>query len=513
MPLNDDVNDEFDGHLEDEYIFDANPPPGMELIGLATEPDRGSGSYAQDGRQEIAEDPVMMNGEAGIGGAGYTAIDGQSEIGEHGSGYIAADGPSEIGEHGSGYIAADGPSEIGFGGEIEGPMTPFDLFMEEPIRIGDGNVLDYQYEIGAGHYPIDGASELGSCAMYGPTEIGAGHYPIDGASELGAGHYPIDGGSEIGYGHYPTEGASEIGAAILKVVETARNNRQPAPPMRAVDVDAEPWSDEWLADEIIGAAVATEQPNSFPLTAKLLQAAGAGGATRIVRVDTEDSYKAFRAANSPEMSELAERVADMQHKLDQHIADPSAHEDVADDIEDLTVLGAEVEANEAEKTVELHMPRRFDGYVTAWREGDYVGASVVLPGQDGHARICTSIEPVEKCVAEMSHHAADAGVPASAVIGALEEMGCALGAGTILKEVAAAAPAILQRPEAAHKMPFEVRIEPKTSPAMTALMLLACMCKQGDAQACDEWKRLGAASAAPVRQAMAEAVELARAAA
>jgi hypothetical protein len=502
MPLNDDVDDEFDGHLEDEYVFDSNPPPGIEMLGVRVEPDRGSGSYAEDGRLEVLEDRVMENGE--IGGSGYTASDGQSEIGEHGSGYIAADGPSEIGEQGNGYIAAEGPSEIGFGGDDD--LSDDDL-------LGDANVLDYQYEIGAGHYPIDGASELG-----------AGHYPIDGASELGSaamygqteigyGHYPTEGLSELGSGHYPTEGASEIGRAILKVVEKARDNRQPAPPMRAVDVDSEGWDDGWLSDEIIGAAVASETPDAFPLTAKLLQAAGAGGEPRIVRVDTEASYKAFRAANSPEMAEMAERVADLQHKLDQHIADPSAHEDVEDDIADLTVLGAEVEAGEDAKRVQLFMPRRFDGFVTAWREGDFVCASLSLPGQDGEVRICTSIEPIRKCVAEMSHHAADAGVSASAVVGALEEMGCVLGAGTILKEVAASAPAILQRPEAVHKAPFEVRIEPKTSPAMTALLLLAHMCRQGDGQACEEWKRLGEASAPAVRQAMFEAVEIARAAA
>jgi len=58
-----------------------------------------------------------------------------------------------------------------------------------------------------------------------------------------------------------------------------------------------------------------------------------------------------------------------------------------------------------------------------------------------------------------------------------------------------------------------VRIEPKTNPALTALAMLAWACRNGNQQACDEWKRLGEASPPAVKQAMSEALQLAKAAA
>ena len=187
--------------------------------------------------------------------------------------------------------------------------------------------------------------------------------------------------------------------------------------------------------------------------------------------------------------------------------------DLDEDIEDLVHLGAEADAAEAAKRVELWMPQRFDGKIEAWREGDFVCASIALPGKDGELRICTSLEPVRKCVEEMSRHAAEANVPPSVVVGHIPAMGCVLGAGTAIKEMAAAAPAILNRPEASVKLPFMVRIEPKVSPALAALAMLASGCKAGDAQACDEWNRLASMAPGPLKQAMGEALQIVKAAA
>jgi len=78
--------------------------------------------------------------------------------------------------------------------------------------------------------------------------------------------------------------------------------------------------------------------------------------------------------------------------------------------------------------------------------------------------------------------------------------------------VAAAAPAIMDHPEAQSGAPFVVRIEPKVNPALTALAMLAMACRAGNSQACDEWERLGKAAPAPVRQAMVEGLALAKAA-
>jgi hypothetical protein len=309
--------------------------------------------------------------------------------------------------------------------------------------------------------------------------------------------------------------------AVLKVVETARDARQPAPPMRAVDPDAPPSARSAtrpLFRTLVGAAQASGNPDPFPMTAQFMQRCGADMAPRFVRVDTEESYKAFRTGHSPELSELAARVDEMEHALHSHLSDPEAHthegadDALAEDIEDLTVLGANAHAAEDEKRIDLWMPKHFDGLITAWREGDFVCASMQLPGQDGAIRICTSLEPVVKCVTEMSRHAAESGVPAKSVVGVLPAMGCVLGAGTMLKEMAAAAPAIMSRKEAQTKTPFMVRIEPKNSPALAALAMLVMACKLGDQQACMEWENLAKLSPAPVKQAMAEALKLAQAA-
>jgi len=525
MPLNDRDQDEFSTHLEDEEIFDAHYPPGVEIGALELARDYGSGSYAEDGRLEVAEDRLMMDGENQVGSAamyGPTEIGNMDEVGddvgtvgdfddELGAAAAADRDGFEIGsaaaadregsEIGYGYAPMDGQSEIGYG------YAP----------------MDGQSEIGEGHAAADGQSEIGRANqvepfesfMMGPTRMGAGDFGVDAVGNM----------DEVGWGEYDDEigaaaaadreGSEIVGASVAKVIEKARDNRQPPPPMRAVDVDAPAMDDEWtdeLTETLVGAAAASGNPDPFPLTSDFMLRCGAGGEPRYVRVDTEESYKKFRTEHSPELAELSAR-------LEAHIADPHAHgdrdleDDLSDDIDDLVHLGAEAQATEDAKRLELWMPRRFDGLVTGWREGDFVCASMTLPGQDGELRICTSLEPVRKCVTEMSRHASEAGVPASTVVGVLPAMGCVLGVGTALKEMAAAAPAILKRPEAAGKESFMVRIEPKTSPALAALAMLVMACRAGNAQACTEWKNLSALAPAPVKQAMSEAVQIAKAAA
>src|SRR6185369_6436062 len=207
----------------------------------------------------------------------------------------------------------------------------------------------------------------------------------------------------------------------------------------------------------------------FPLMTKLMQRAGAGTPARVVRIDTADSYRNFRTNSSPELAELAARVDELAHKLDRHLVDPYAHEALEEDIADLTAIGAAVGENEKAKKIQLWMPKRFDGKVEAWREGEHVCVSIALPAIDGEVRICTALEPIARCVNEMSHHASDAGVSPSLVADSLYEMGCILGAGSSMKEMAAAAPSILNRPEAKYHEPFMARIEPKTVPALAAL--------------------------------------------
>lgn len=358
-----------------------------------------------------------------------------------------------------------GPTEIG----EDDTLTPWDVFALEPVRIGDGDFV--------------GNTEIGNVEI-GNTEIG-------------------DTDIEIGN--------TEIGA-VRQVIKKARDNRQPPPKMRAVAVDepeAEHLLDWGLTDVFVGVAEATGSPNPFPLTSELMLRFGADSEPRYVRVDTEASYRAFRGRSSPELSEVRERIDALSARLAEHEEDPHAHQELLEEVNDLTALGMAAGQAESAKRIDLWLPRRFEGLVQAWQEGEMVCASLKLPGADGEVRICTSLEPVQKCIAEMARHASEANVPATSVLGILPAMGVVLGAGTVIKSVAAAAPAILRRPEASGRKPFIVRIEPKANPALCALAALAQQCQSGNDRACEEWKRLrNLASGSPVSQAMDEAVRL-----
>lgn len=309
--------------------------------------------------------------------------------------------------------------------------------------------------------------------------------------------------------------------AVRKVIKKARDNRQRAPRMVAVPAESPPKDDPYspvMTEVMIGAAeqAAAQGVNDpFPLLSQLMLRFGAGNdEPRYVRVDIAESYPAFRAEHSPEMAELQTRMEDLEDKLRSHVENPFAHALDDQDIEELErvdMLGAEVAEAERAKAVELWLPKWADGKVAAWREGGFVCASMVLPGADGEVRICTSMEPVKKAFDEMTRHAAEAGVPATTVIGVLPAMSCVLGAGTVLKEMAAAAPSVLEYANKMGRKPFVVRIEPKANPALCALLALGAAARAGHAGAREEWARLADAArkgAAPVGAALDEARKL-----
>lgn len=305
---------------------------------------------------------------------------------------------------------------------------------------------------------------------------------------------------------------TELGTALAlrEVVKVARDSRQPAPPMKAVDVDAPDAEkpDVWaVTDTCIGAALAGEP---FPLLSSLLQRCGAATAPRLVRIDTQKTYDEFRASGSPELAGFRQRIEELERRLAQHARDPYAHERLADEIEDLVSLGAEVDQVLADRKVDMDLKPRLAGKIEVWRDGDAICASIKLSCKDGFARWCTSAEPVHKAQKEVSGYAAQVNAPPSVILGMLPAIADRLGAGTVIKELVAAAPSLLQRPELASDVPFVVRIEPKGNPALCALALLALQCKAGNAQACDEWHRLAATAHSVVKQAMGEALALAK---
>ena len=583
--LNDKGDDEFDNQIEDEdgSIY---PTPGVEIGALKLACDRGSGSYAEDGRLEVAEDKVMENGEAQVGSAamygpteiGQFAEDGASEIGHQ----YALDGASEIGQ-----FAQDGASEIGAGPFSSHGASEIGQFAQD----GASEIGRRKRKSHLGDWSPEDQAKIGSAAMYGPTEIGTAWSPEEGeggfvgtawspeegeggfvglsasaalglsasaalglsaSAALGTSWSPEEGeGGFVGTAWSPEEGEGgfvggeiqapfesfmlddvrmgdwspeaqgRIGAAaVTAVVAKARDNRQPSPPLKAVDADSpSEWPDNWtqgLTDVVVGVATATGSPDPFPLTSQFMLRCGAGMEPRYVRVDTESSYKKYRQDNSPEIQAL-------HAKLNAHIADQHAHESSEEtgtddelfpdygDADDIVMLGAAVDAAEKDKEVDLWMPRHFDGQISAWREGEFVCSSMRIPGFDGEVRICTTLEPLQKCINEMSRHAVEAGVPASTVVGVLPAMGCVLGAGTGLKEMSAAAPSIATRPEMKQPGSFVVRIEPKASPALCALAMLVLAVEHDVPGASDEWTNLVTLSPAPVKQAMGEAIALVKA--
>lgn len=383
------------------------------------------------------------------------------------------------------------------------------------------------YEIGAGQRFEIGAGQRFEIGDRGPS-ISEDGFPQD--VSLGAGdrleigyHDPHEGGqrfSDQERGSTVDIGAEETQAAVKQVIKTARDNRQPPPKMVAVPVEKPVEDDpvsEWFADVAYDTGVVIGASNPFPLMTKLLTRFGAGQEKpRYVRVDTVESYPGFIADQSPEMDEMRSHLVDLSDKLEQHIHDPNAHEspdreELLEAIDEAEMLGAAAQEAEAEKEIDLWLPEWAKGKIRAWKQGDFICASIYLPGADGEIRICTSMTPVVKAVEEMEHHAASANVSAAAIIGVLPAMGCVLGAGTLVKEMAAAAPSILQRPEAAEPKPFMCRIEPKANPAICSFVALLQMCASGDKQACAEWDALASAAGkgAPyAAQAMGEAKAL-----
>jgi hypothetical protein len=326
--------------------------------------------------------------------------------------------------------------------------------------------------------------------------------------EVGAGdHFEIGGRVEIGG---PEEDPT---AAVRQVIKTARDNRQPPPKMKAVDVDAPVEEDQitpWFADVSydVGCMIGAADP--FPLMTKFLQRFGAGQEKpRFVRVDTEESYQRFLAENSPEMAEMQAHLLELSDKLEQHLHDPHAHEDLLQAIDEAEAIGAEVAEVEKTKEIEMWLPEWARGKVRAWKEGEFICASIHLPGSDGELRICTAMTPAGRALEEMEAHAATANVSVGAIEPVLPAMADVLGAGTLVKEMAAAAPSILQRPEASTKEAFVCRIEPKASPTLCAFIALAQECGHGNEAACAEWNALASAAekggAGHVAKAMREA--------
>ena len=135
------------------------------------------------------------------------------------------------------------------------------------------------------------------------------------------------------------------------------------------------------------------------------------------------------------------------------------------------------------------------------------GSTLILPHEDGGRWFATAAESCEKGELEAAKAAAEANIPAIAIVGYLPALGASLAAADAVKSIASGADgpgSILRTPEAKGKTSFVKRLDPQVSPTLFALGELACLCKAGDPKALAEWNALAQAAPLPVQQAMGE---------
>jgi len=292
-------------------------------------------------------------------------------------------------------------------------------------------------------------------------------------------------------------------AAAREIVRQAQASRLPAPFLRVEpttgdvgDVDVEDVLGELLGviedDESDEPAPFTPVDSyDFPVTQKLHRKFKAAlPSPKVMRVDTEESYKKFMdEKRAPYIAELEQRVARAEAALAQHASDGHG---VAMD-----VLGADVEqAKQRALTggdeIPMSLPPGTEKHIKVWQDGGQICCSMRLPGPDGKVRIATAASPVERHVEEVLCYTEDGDVNPMEVMGALPMMAQILGGGSLVTQIAAAAPQLLARPEVCAGEVFVGKVTPVSDPAVAAIMALLQMCRAGDKQALKEVKKLRA---------------------
>jgi len=291
-------------------------------------------------------------------------------------------------------------------------------------------------------------------------------------------------------------------AAAREIVKQAQASRLP-PPFLKVEPTSGDVGDVGMEDvlgELLG-VIAEESSTpapftpvdsyDFPVTQKLHRKfKSAMPSPKVMRVDTEESYaKYMDGKRAPYIAELEQRVARAEAALAQHASD--GHGAAMD------VLGADVEqAKQRALTggdeIPMSLPPGTEKHVKVWQDGDQICCSMRLPGPDGKARIATSSSPVERHIEEVLCYTEDAGVNPMEVMGALPLMAQILGGGSLVTQIAAAAPELLARPEVKAGKPFVGKVTPVSDPAVAAIMALLQMCRAGDKNALKEVKKLRA---------------------
>lgn len=187
---------------------------------------------------------------------------------------------------------------------------------------------------------------------------------------------------------------------------------------------------------------------------------------KIVRVDDDDSYVAFR------VSRLEDRLSDLEQRFDDHVSDPSAHA--------------------------IPVPPDLSGKVLAWRDGDEILCTMRTVGPDGIARCLTTGAPAMRYVDDVLGCAINSRVQPEIALAAIPAAACVLGAASLFKQLCEVAP------EAMGCMTPVVGVaRPRHNAAHAAALSLAQKARRGHRGAKRELKHLSPRMSLPVSTSQA----------
>ena len=411
----------------------------------------------------------IKSGDVGPGETGWTSAWGRSSPAMIGA-LLGADSAAEA--------ASAQRHRSGRGGSMLGADSAAEAANAQRHR-GGGNMLG-----------ADSAAEAANAQRHRSGRGGGGE------EMLGALYADFHALKELARDRAAAEQEAGIGAdpvmATQKIIERARDEKPPsAPPDSVVEYDdSDELSINPVREEILGAELDTV---NFPLTSSLYKHFQAKAPpSKYVRLDTEDSYREFRA----DVAELQRKVARLESLVSSHISDDHGAQDaivgLASDISNL-------QSSTAGKRVPLQMPPWADGTWACWREdgpnGGLVCCSISLPGHDGNVRICTAATPVKGHVESVVGYTRDVGCGVAELLGVLPTLACMLAGSHLMSEMAAAAPTVLAHPSVVgSNRPFIGRIVPANHPTLAALIALLQGAQAGNQQAAREWTALSQAA-------------------
>lgn len=233
-------------------------------------------------------------------------------------------------------------------------------------------------------------------------------------------------------------------------------------------------------------------------------------APKLVRVDTDDSYKDFcDARKSPYIAKLVARVTALENAFAQHASTDAAHfsdiderfeqhlqnfhrgnvvAPVSEHTADLDVLGEAVmqsinEVADGGSRIPLPLPPWADGKICCWQDGDEVLCTIRLRGPSGQMLSATTGTPVQPHMDQVLGYADDVDADVDSTIVIVPVLVQVFAADSLISQLCKAAPELLSKSETAAGQPFTGAMKPKSDPSMAAAMALLQRTQRGDDKA------------------------------